>query len=76
MPRRRFLQAFAAAPLCAAAVSRAVSWGPGWGIEHAHGTSYLFQHGSLAGACMTFVLLHPQSETGIVHSPTTPMASA
>jgi CubicO group peptidase (beta-lactamase class C family) len=57
-------RAMAAAPMVP--VNHAVSWGMGWGIEHAHGTSYLFQHGSLAGACMTFVLLHPQSETGIV----------
>lgn len=48
-----------------ARVNPAISWGLGWGIETAGGTPYLFQHGSLAGACTTFVLLHPQSQTGI-----------
>lgn len=58
------LRALAAAP--AIRVNRAVSWGVGWGIETAGETQYLFQNGSLAGACTSFALLHPPSETGIV----------
>ena len=58
------LRAMAVQPMVR--VNRAVSWGLGWGIETAGGMPYLFQHGSLAGACTTFVLLHPPSQTGIV----------
>lgn len=35
-------------------------------IETAGGSPYLFQHGSLAGACTNFVLMEPHSQTGFV----------
>jgi CubicO group peptidase (beta-lactamase class C family) len=57
------LRAMAAQPMVR--VNPAMSWGVGWGIESAGGSPYLFQHGSLTGANTTFVLLHPQSQTGI-----------
>jgi len=58
------LRALAARPLMR--VNPALSWGLGWGLETVPGASYLFQHGSLAGANTSFVLLHPRSQTGIV----------
>ncbi len=57
------LRALAAQPLVR--VNPALSWGLGWGIETTPGATWLFQHGSLAGANTAFVLLHPQSQTGI-----------
>ncbi|WCM29589.1 beta-lactamase family protein [Sphingomonas sp. QA11] len=57
------LRALAARPLVR--VNRAISWGLGWGNEMADGMSCLFQNGSLAGACSSFCLLHPPSETGM-----------
>lgn len=57
------LRSLAAQPIVR--INPVVSWGLGWGIETIAGTHYLFQHGSLAGANTTFVLLHPQSQTGI-----------
>ncbi|WEK01974.1 MAG: serine hydrolase [Candidatus Sphingomonas phytovorans] len=58
------LRALVARPLVR--VNRAISWGLGWGNEMADGMTYLFQNGSLAGACTSFCLLHPPSETGMV----------
>jgi CubicO group peptidase (beta-lactamase class C family) len=47
-------------------VNSVVSWGLGWGVEETEGQSYLFQQGSIASACTSFMLLHPASESGLV----------
>ena len=57
------LRAMTARPLVW--INQAISWGLRCRIETAGDVRYLFQHGSLAGACTSFVLLHPASATGV-----------